>query len=200
MLDLRKMMKTIDARDIPCPKPLILTRQALASLAVNEKLEVLINDKEAYANITDFLKDTGLEFTVNGFNFIITKNKELNQKADTSHKSSENKIVIVVVDKNYMGSDNKDLGSLLLKAFLDSIKYSNPKPETVYFYNEGVLLIEDKAYKKLLEELRECSISLKFCGACLKFFEITELVPLHEHTNILSIIEAQANAHFIIRI
>jgi len=193
-------MKTIDARDIPCPKPLILTRQALASLSLNEKLEVLINDKEAYANITDFLKDTGFDFTVNGFNFIITKNKEINQKADDSNKGSENKNVIVIVDKNYMGSDDKDLGSLLLKAFLDSIKYSNPKPQTVYFYNEGVLLIEDKAYRKLLEELRESQIDLKFCGVCLKFFEIDEKVILNEHTNMLSIIEAQANAHSVIRI
>ena len=193
-------MKTIDARDIPCPKPLILTRQALASLALNEKLEVLINDKLAYANITDFLKDTGLEFTVNGFNFIITKNKEINGETRSSSNDSENKNVIVIVDKNYMGSDDKDLGTLLLKAFLDAIKYSNPKPKTVYFYNEGVLLINDKAYKKLLEELRESQISLKFCGACLKFFEIDTLVAFNEHANMLSIIEAQANARTIIRI
>lgn len=191
-------MKTIDARDILCPKPLILTRQALERLLLHEKLEVLINDKTAHANITDFLKDTGLNFTVNGLNFIITKNRDINKKTLNTHLSNENKIVIAVVDKNYMGHNNKDLGSLLLKGFLDALKYSKPKPETVYFYNEGVLVIEDLGYKILLEELRECGINLKFCGACLKFFEIDDKVSLKEHTNILSIVEAKANANFII--
>lgn len=190
-------MKKLDARDIPCPKPLILTRQALSKLQLNEQLEVLINDKLAFANITDFLKDTDLEYTTNELNFIITKTKEISK---TSAIEKEDKNIIAIIDKQYMGHDNKELGELLLKAFFGALVAANKKPQTVYFYNDGVLLNGNRAYKKLLDELREAGIILKFCGACLKFYEIEDTIVATEHTNMLSIIEAQANASFIIRI
>lgn len=49
-------MKTIDARGVPCPKPLILTKTALNNAALNEEIEVLIDDDVAFHNITDLLK------------------------------------------------------------------------------------------------------------------------------------------------
>ena len=48
-------MKTVDARGVPCPKPLILTKTALMNASLNEEIEVLIDDEVAFHNITDFL-------------------------------------------------------------------------------------------------------------------------------------------------
>ncbi len=189
-------MKKIDARDIPCPKPLILTRQALSNLALGEQLEVLINDKLAFANITDFLKDVGLTYENNDYNFLITKTKELNLN---ENKKSDDEDIIAIIDKSYMGFDNKELGELLLKAFFGAIPASSKKPHTIYLYNDGVLLNSNKAYKTLFDDIRALGIKLKFCGACLKYYEIEDSVHESEHTNMLLIIEAQANAKSIIR-
>ena len=43
-------MKTVDARGIPCPKPLILTKTAITNAALNEEIEVLIDDDVAFHN------------------------------------------------------------------------------------------------------------------------------------------------------
>ena len=80
-------MKTIDARGVPCPKPLILTKTALTNAALNEEIEVLIDDDVAFHNITDFLKNNGITYTNEGKNFKIVKNKELSLN-NSKEKSS----------------------------------------------------------------------------------------------------------------
>ena len=42
----------IDARNLTCPKPVILTLEALPKLAQGEALEVVINDTVALGNLT----------------------------------------------------------------------------------------------------------------------------------------------------
>ena len=62
-------MKTIDAKGIPCPKPLILTKTALTNASIDEEIEVLIDDEVAFHNITDFLKNNGITYTNDGMNY-----------------------------------------------------------------------------------------------------------------------------------
>lgn len=42
----------IDARGITCPKPVIMTLQALKELPAGEALEVLVDDETALGNLT----------------------------------------------------------------------------------------------------------------------------------------------------
>lgn len=189
-------MKTIDARGIPCPKPLILTKTALTNSNINDEIEVLIDDEVAFHNITDFLKNNGINYTNDGMNFKIKKNKDLSALADREKSSGH---IIAVADKKFMGYGNEELGELLLKAFLGALKDSTPKPEALYCFNGGVYLGVEEPYKTLLQELREAGIKIFFCGTCVKFYEIND-IKVEEQTNMLGIIEAMANASSIIRI
>ena len=188
-------MKTIDAKGIPCPKPLILTKTALTNASIDEEIEVLIDDEVAFHNITDFLKNNGITYTNDGMNFKIKKNKELS--ASSVEKSTGP--VIAVADKKFMGYGNEELGGLLLKAFLGALKDATPKPEALYCYNGGVYLGVEEPYKTLLKELREAGIKVFFCGTCVKFYELKD-IKAEEQTNMLGIIEAMANASAVIRI
>ena len=49
--------KSIDARGLLCPKPLILTKKSLSKLHVGEQMEVLIDNVTAKNNIERFLAD-----------------------------------------------------------------------------------------------------------------------------------------------
>lgn len=190
-------MKQVDARGIPCPKPLILTRQALKTLQLNEKVEILLDDDVAFSNIKDFLKDIGLEYKTEGQNYIITKNKELGDKENSDSNVGN---TVAIVDKAFMGAGDEELGKLLLKAFLGSLSSARPKPKAVYFYNGGVLLLKDDAYKKIFEDLRIAEIKLYFCGTCIKYFEMDNLASVEEQTNMLGIVEAMGKAKSVIRI
>ena len=189
-------MKTVDARGIPCPKPLILTKTAITNAALNEEIEVLIDDDVAFHNITDFLNNNGITYKNEGMNFKITKNKDLSSN-DTS-KEKYSGPVIAVVDKKVMGQGNDELGELLLKAFLGALKDANPKPEALYCYNGGVYLGVEEPYKTLLQELRNAGIKIFFCGTCVKFYELND-IKVEEQTNMLGIIEAMGNASAVIR-
>lgn len=187
-------MKTLDAKGIPCPKPLILTKQTLSSMQVGDKLEILLDDEVAHKNITDFLKDNGIEFSSNGLNFTVTKNKEIKTQV-----SSKDDNTIVMVDKNYMGEGDKELGDLLLKAFLGTLTTISKKPKTIYLYNSAVLISKDKSYETILNDIRHAGIKLFFCGTCVKFYNI-EGIDVSEQTNMLNIVESQAQASSIIRV
>lgn len=189
-------MKQVDARGIPCPKPLILTKQALKTLPLNEKILILLDDDVAFSNIKDFLNDLKLEYTVEERNFTITKNKDIDEKEN----SSDDKITVAVVDKAFMGLGDEELGKLLLKAFLGSLASASPKPKAVYFYNGGVLLLKDNAYKQIFDDLRKANIKLYFCGTCIKYFGMDNLVGIEEQTNMLGIVEAMGKAQSVVRI
>lgn len=189
-------MKTIDAKGISCPKPLILTKTALTNANIGDEIEVLIDDEVAFHNITDFLKNNGITYTNEGMNFKIKKNKDLSSN-ENSEKSSGP--VIAVADKKFMGYGNEELGGLLLKACLGALKDANPKPEALYCYNSGVFLGVEEPYKTLLQELRDAGIKIFFCGTCVKFYELND-IKVEEQTNMLGIIEAMANASAVIRI
>ncbi|WP_295161629.1 sulfurtransferase-like selenium metabolism protein YedF [uncultured Brachyspira sp.] len=190
-------MKTIDARGIPCPKPLILTKTSITNAALNEEIEILIDDDTAFHNIKDFLNNNAITYTNEGQNFKIIKNKDISS-SNYSNIEKFSGPVIAVADKKVMGAGNDELGELLLKAFLGALKDASPKPEALYCYNGGVYLGAEEPYKTLLQELRDAGIKIFFCGTCVKFYKLDE-IKTEEQTNMLGIIEAMGNASAVIR-
>ena len=51
---------TVDARDFPCPKPIIMTKQAVDSANPGEQIQVLINRESAKNNTLRFLQDNNI--------------------------------------------------------------------------------------------------------------------------------------------
>jgi len=53
--------KTLDARGLQCPMPVVKTSQEIKNIAINEILEVLATDPGSMADITAWCKSTGNE-------------------------------------------------------------------------------------------------------------------------------------------
>jgi len=59
--------KTLDARGLKCPLPVMLAKKALRSLASGSVLEVLATDRGADADFVDFCELTGAVLLTSAF-------------------------------------------------------------------------------------------------------------------------------------
>jgi TusA-related sulfurtransferase len=70
-------MKTVDARGLSCPEPVLLTRNALADLPKDHELEVLVETVTSRENVCRMAESKGsnvkVEETDDGFRLLITK-------------------------------------------------------------------------------------------------------------------------------
>lgn len=72
-----KNTTTVDARGLACPIPIVKTRDALSSLQVGAKLEILVDEEVARENVGRFLKSNRLQLkveeTVDGWRIVVAK-------------------------------------------------------------------------------------------------------------------------------
>ena len=61
-ISVRDVARLVDARGLLCPLPLLLAREALATLAPGEDLVVLATDREAPIDLAALAADSGLMF------------------------------------------------------------------------------------------------------------------------------------------
>lgn len=70
-------MKTVDARGLSCPEPVIRAQQALGTLATKETLEVLVETVTSRENVSRMARAKGyavqVEATDDGFKLMIAK-------------------------------------------------------------------------------------------------------------------------------
>jgi TusA-related sulfurtransferase len=76
-------MRVVDTKGQQCPAPLIATRKALKESKSGESFKVLTASKNAFENISRFLKDNGMHFEIEEnegeWSIIITKSTAFDQ-------------------------------------------------------------------------------------------------------------------------
>ena len=94
-----------------------------------------------------------------------------------------------------MGRGNQELGYVLVKAFIHTLSEQEEVPETIIFYNTGVLLtvkggdiIED------LQKLAAAGANILVCGTCTNYFDIAEDVGVGVISNMYDIADAMCQA------
>lgn len=53
------MVKEVDARSLPCPQPVIKTKDALEEIEVGERIKVIVDNEASLENIKKFLRAQG---------------------------------------------------------------------------------------------------------------------------------------------
>jgi len=70
-------MQTVDTCGQPCPAPLIAARRTFRDTTVGDSFQLITDSRNAFNNISSFLKDNKIDFSsqeVNGkWTFTITK-------------------------------------------------------------------------------------------------------------------------------
>ena len=202
-------VKTVDARDMACPRPVIETRQALEDGAVHQ-LRVMVNTESAVENVTRTARSLGCEVQVDdmgGGETAITLNRESGGAASSKGKrkqepkkahAGERTAVLLTADTIGRGDD--ELGRVLAVAFVKTITQMVPAPEALIFLNSGVkLTTTGSELVDEIKELEEAGTVVLSCGTCLDFYGIKDSLEVGAVSNMFDIVSILASVDKTIR-
>lgn len=192
-------MKTVDARGLACPQPVLLTKKEADSGEL--KITVIVDNDTARQNVTKL--GTKLQYVIetvdrdDGIYITLSKDNEVEDVKEAPvviERVSTKNGYLITTDKLGKGSD--DLGKILMKGFLYTISETKPYPDFLIFLNSGVKLttsgsdsIDD------LKKLSDAGVKIVSCGTCLDFFEIKSKLEVGAISNMYDIVETVTEAH-----
>lgn len=190
----------VDGRGQLCPKPVIMTKKELDKL--DEGTVVTIVDNEvAKENISKLATGMGLDYTVEHTKdeeYYIYINKWQTEKIvepEIFHESNKSDNVVIVFNSDEMGRGNEELGHILVKGLIYTIKETTPWPSTIIFYNSGVkLACEGSEALDDLKYMADHGVEVLSCGLCLDYYKIQDRLKVGEITNMYNIYEKLRNS------
>lgn len=198
------MKKTIDARGKACPQPVLMTKDAIESM--EEGIVTVLTDSEiSKDNVVRFATSQGCKAAVETkgeiFTVKVTKGKtpEKGKGDETSPEAGKASNIVVYVHTNTMGRGDDDLGSILMKGFIKTLKDVDPKPSKVIFVNKGVFLTTTGS--ELINDIKtleEMGIEILSCGTCLDFFHRKESLEVGLASNMYDITSAFMQADKVV--
>lgn len=181
-------MKEIDAKGLACPKPVVLAKKAISS---NQEVLVVVDNQTAASNLTKLGKKMGAEVSVveeseTEFKVMFKKTKSTDsENADSESETSGAKIYLIPSDT--MGDGERELGQILMKGFISTIKELDPLPKRIIFLNSGVKLATKEDIIFYLKELEEQGVEILLCGTCVDYYELQEEVGVGDISNMFEI-------------
>ena len=179
-----------------CPEPVIRTKNTLESLKVGEKLDILVNSIAPKENISRFLKNQNVEFSVeqNGAETKITAVKgesklELaNFDEFVCEITPKAKKTALYLNEERAGSG--DVGVSLLAKFLGALLQME-KPEYVICVNNAVKMTTNRAHPsfKPLKDLEAAGVKILSCGSCLEAYKLVSDLSVGEISNAYEIMQ-----------
>ena len=207
-------IQTLDARGCLCPQPLIKTRRLWKTLNAGDRFRVLLDNDIAHLNLVAFLNDQNADpgVTREGEDWVVsaTRSGDIGQSAvkvpqqpvvDKTAPASEpvpaNYAVVLKSDR--MGQGDDDLGAILVKGYLNTLKELDQKPATIILYNGGVkLAARDSGAETSLKALEKESVDVIVCGACVDFFALNDQLAAGRVSNMYEIAEKIAAAGHVV--
>lgn len=190
----------VDARGFPCPKPVLMTKEALEKIEEGI-VEVLVDNVASRENVKRFAEKMGCSVEVEeeeGF-YRLKIIKGYTCELPFKNKGEERSKVVVILSDT-MGEE-KELGLILMRAFLSTLKEATVKPKKLLFINRGVFLTtEGSPVIDTLKELENMGIEIYSCGTCLDYFNLKEKLRVGKITNMYDTVEDLLNSDSVVRI
>lgn len=192
--------KTVDARGLACPQPVVLTKQALET---NEKVKVLVDNETALENVkrlgTKLGCDIKVETKKDKTYEIKLKRKEgaavAQEEFAPSCSTTAAGPFLIVFAENKMGRGNNELGSVLIRSFIHTVMEEKKKPDMMIFYNTGVhLTLEGSDTLEDLKTIEAAGVEILVCGTCLNYFNVKEKLGVGIVSNMYDIAGAMCQA------
>jgi selenium metabolism protein YedF len=192
------MSKTVDARGLPCPQPVILTRKALQESAA---VTTIVDNETAQQNVTRMAEKAGyrvhIENRDDGIYLNISRGEETSpqlalEKAGFSPAAGP---LVLAIPSELMGRGDETLGHILIRAFFHTLGEVQPLPDTIIFFNSGVRLVVEGS--EVLDDLRalcDQGVEILACGTCLGHYELKDKVAVGQVSNMYAIAETLLRA------
>lgn len=108
---------------------------------------------------------------------------------------------VIVINNDKMGSGSDDLGTVLIGAFLKKLWAREKKPDTIIFYNSGVLLLKKSSgFMDVLVGLEESGVELLACGTCLNHYAMADDLVAGRVSNMEEIVDYMDKAQKVVTI
>jgi selenium metabolism protein YedF len=192
-------MEPLDLRGKTCPMPVIETKRFLEGTGAKE-IQVLVDNPTSCENVKRFLETAGFTVSIEkkGDDFLLSG---LREKEAGSAASPAGKKVLVYIDGTTMGRGNDDLGAILMRSFLNTLKELDPKPWRIIFVNTGVYLAVDSSdYINILKEIESLGTEILACGTCLDFFNVKARLAVGKISNMFDIASSFLAATHVIKL
>ena len=188
-------MAVLDLRNRPCPEPVVETKRAIETNP-SSVLEILLNHPASVTNVTRMATSLGAtvekeELGEGEVRLVVTTGHPRPQ-TETTPRPGEAQVgrATVFIKNDYMGLGNEELGRVLMKAFLKTLKNATPLPREIIFINHGVLLTTTGSEEiETLRELVEAGVEIVACGTCLDYFAKLDKVEVGTVGNMFEIVE-----------
>jgi selenium metabolism protein YedF len=202
------MAKTIDARGLTCPAPVLLLKDAVERDGRHD-MTVLVDNEPCRENVTRFLGSKGYMVTAvkegEVFRLQATCDGEAQDVKEEAPNESEGEAarqkILVLVTTNRLGFGDDLLGEKLMVNYLKTIKEMGADLWQLIFVNGGVKLTTTSS--PVLTELQayeRSGVTVLACGTCLEHFGLTAEKKVGASTNMLDIVTATQLADKVITI
>jgi len=188
------MVKTVDARGMPCPQPVILTKRAMDEA---DEVLALVSAEDQVTNVRRLAEKAGWQVSMerreDAFAVRLTKGK-----ASTEPKITPDLAVctvpagdtVLIVSSEQMGRGEAELGGILIRAFFHTLNETQPLPQTIIYYSSGVkLAVEGSPILDDLRALQDRGIEVLACGTCLGYYNLKERLAVGSISNMYTIAE-----------
>jgi len=201
-------MKTIDARGLACPAPVLETKNILET-DNPDTIRITVDNPAAQQNVQRFLESRGFETLLEqqGDDYFISGSRDAPppQQSKTAAspapaKSGMQKIMVMCATSS-MGSGDDELGRKLMISFLRTLEEMGEELWQLVFVNSGVkLTIEGSEVLDDLKKLEKNTTTILVCGTCLTHFDLLEKKQVGVTTNMLDIVTAMQLADKVINV
>ena len=190
-------MTQVDARGLPCPRPVINTKKALEEIEEG-RITVLVDSSESCQNVRRFAQSQGCQVEITEKDGVFYLNIVKGQPAQAETKRSSD---VVLITSDRLGTGDDRLGEILIKAFLNTLWDAEPKPAKLLFINDGVrLTTEGSEVLETLHLLEKENVHIFSCGTCLKYYQLKEKLRVGLVTNMYDIVDSLLSAGKVIKV
>jgi tRNA 2-thiouridine synthesizing protein A len=189
------MKHQVDNCGLACPQPVINTKKALDEISTGVVVSI-VDNAVAKENVTRYAENAGYtsEVEEKDGKFIITITKgefdggqQVEVKQVQGLEPAGNTIYSITTDA--LGQGPPELGFVLMKSFMVTLKELDPAPATLIFMNTGArLACKGSHVVELLTEIQNKGTEILVCGTCLDYFKAKDDLLIGNVSNMFEIV------------
>jgi len=183
----------VDARGLPCPQPVIRTRNAMRE---GDDITTLVSGEDQVGNVRRLAEKAGWrvesEARPDGYAIHMVKGQAAPQpEVAPQPPTAAPAGCVMVLSSERMGRGDDALGAILMRSLLYTLGEVEPAPKTLILYNSGVkLAVEGSPVLEELATLQARGVEILVCGTCLGYFDLKDRLQVGTISNMYAIAEA----------
>ncbi len=200
------MEKTIDARNLACPQPVIIAKKALED---SDTVMVIVNSRSSIENVTrmamaadcDVIRDDRSDGTYLAIRRRKAPGKALMEYPISCADAASPGPTVTVFHGGTMGRGDDALGTVLMKSLLHTMAETGPFPDVMIFFNSAVkLAVTGSEVLDDLKSLEARGVTILVCGTCLDFFGLSDSLSAGRISNMYEIKDAMFSSGRLVQI